>query len=502
MEQNVIDVDAAQVLDNPELGTLPESKPSESGRALAKFDPIKARLEALKIAVATTVYDITTAAGMDTACKLRRECVSTRTSADSTYKTLNAPLLVAQRGMRDLVKEIADVVTPLEAKLDAAIKAQEAIKEAERQRKVAAEEARVKALRDKIAAIAALPTSVVLLDAKGISAADHALAELAVDEANFSEFAEEVVGLVAYIRGQLGIMFNAALTREAETERVRVESLRLAEEREKQVQHTLLRGKISDIQNAPLKAFGKSPTIMAVMVCGLPVPTAEEFGDLLEEAMEAFDESILQINAMMEARVLALQAEEAAVLRDQAAAAERQREAEAATARQAAADAQHDARSKELKRQQDAFDAEKLEAKRAQDAKDAALAAERQELQAKFDALQGKAEPVVVAPLFIAVEPRTAAEQEAIQTALTDELLADLVAQSNAPAEVFVLTSASEPVPQHAFLPPRPTDVELVIALSERFEAMDVEVIHWLRSFDADAAFTALGYTTFEEIPS
>jgi hypothetical protein len=446
-----------------EQGEILSEIASSSSTQVAEFDPIEAGLLALRTQIAETVYDITTTAGDRTARELRRQCITLRTTADDVYEKLNRPMLEKQALIRGLKKRFQDGILLLEKPIDLAIKAQEAAKEIERLRKAALEEARIKALREKIQAIAALPASAVRLDAAGIAALDHTLSELVVDEASFEEFAEEVADLKAYIRSQLGELFTLALGREAETERVRVETLRLAEERRQQAQVAILQGKIAAIKAHPLQAFNQSEAAIVALTQSLPVPAPGEFGELYTEALAAFNAATQQLGVILEARVLADQLAAAAVRKEQEIEDQRRRDAEAAIERQRIADEQHAAAGRELRRQQEIFEAERLEARRVQAEKDAALAVERQALQAQLKALQPKPVPVVVEALPV----------------------------TPAPAPVKV----AAPVARAS----RPSDAAIVTVLAETFDVHNETVIDWLRGFDADAVQQALNY---EEIPA
>ena len=68
--------------------------------AIARFDPLRAGLAALKEKFTDYVPDLSTKAGEDVARAHRKELVTIRTSATKIYEQLNAPLLDAQRQAR------------------------------------------------------------------------------------------------------------------------------------------------------------------------------------------------------------------------------------------------------------------------------------------------------------------------------------------------------------------------------------------------------------------
>jgi len=284
---------------------------TSTSTAVAEFDPISAGLAQLKVDIAGTTYDIATTKGLDTARRLRALCVKLRTSAGEVYDTLNRPMLDKQTLIRKLKNQFITGVEELEEPIDAAIKAQEKIKEQERQARVAAEEVRVKALRDKIAVIASLPVKAVLRDAKGISALMDALLAVDINEVSFAEFASEAAELKTLVHKQLAEIFVVTMDREAETERVRLATLELEYERAK----------------------------------------------MAKEAAEREAAAALQRQADEQAARLA---REQAELQARAA---RQKEDDERAERQRQADAYHAAAALVLKNQQDAFEAERQIAK-------------------------------------------------------------------------------------------------------------------------------------------
>jgi hypothetical protein len=347
----IIDVTATQVADNPSIPLAKAVEMVNMERQVAVFDPVKAALAELSAIIEGTVYDINTASGEATAKDLRSKFVKLRTRTADLYAEYNAPLLEAGRRMRAVTAEIVAGIKPHETKLDTEIKAREKVREDERLRKVAIEEARIKALREKINAIAALPAQAVLLNAAGISAECERLTHLILDESSFAEFAEEAEGLRQYILAQLENLFKAAELREAETEHNRIESLRLDAERQR----------------------------------------------MQDEAAAA----------IAEAKKITDAAAESARLLLESAAAERQRQEAENAERQHQADLAHSKQVADLKRQQDAFEEERRIA-RAEDAERAAtLAAQRKVIEDQFAKMNPA--PVVVAdPVVVDEKPAPA----------------------------------------------------------------------------------------------
>lgn len=113
-------------------------------------------------------FDVTTTAGDKAARAARQRCVSLRTGADSVYEDWNKPMLAKQRDMRARVVAIKDAVLEVERPIDAQIKAQEAVKAAEKAERDRIEAQRVAEAQAKIDAINAYPVRAATADAAGI----------------------------------------------------------------------------------------------------------------------------------------------------------------------------------------------------------------------------------------------------------------------------------------------------------------------------------------------
>lgn len=374
-----------------ELGTVLSEVATPKNTAIAKFDPIAAGLAQLKIDIADTKYDIATTKGLDTAKRLRAVCVKLRTNAGEVYDLLNRPMLDQQTLIRGLKAQFVDGVKLLEDPLDLAIKAQEKIKEQERQARVAAEELRVKALRDKIAVIASLPTKAVLRDAKGIAALDQALAAMDVDEVSFAEFVAEADALKTLVRAQLGELFVAATNREAETERVRLVTLELEAARAQLAQEALAREAAATLQRE-------------------------------------VDEQTARIA--------------------------RKKEDDERAERQRQADETHANSVRALKTQQDAFEAERVEAKRLQAERDAEAAAALRKLQAQVAALQPMAPKPVVAPTpamtnAAVLSSASAAIEALIGVPAAAQVATEMAVDNARPCDALIVATLSDAFDAH-----------------------------------------------------
>jgi predicted component of type VI protein secretion system len=96
---------------------------------------------------------------------------------------LNAPLLEVQRKWRDINASIPAAVKAHEDRLDADIKSVEAVREAEKQRKIQVERDRINGLRAKITAVASLPAAAAkAMTSSDITHIQTNLANNALDE--------------------------------------------------------------------------------------------------------------------------------------------------------------------------------------------------------------------------------------------------------------------------------------------------------------------------------
>jgi len=152
----------------PEASTEPQDIAEiRDGAAVVKLNRTEAGLAQLKTDLAGKVYDPTTVKGDREARNDRLRCVSLRTGVEAMRKTLKAPALKFGQLIDSEAKRITAAVEALEAPIDAAIKADEARREEERQAKARAEAARLAGLRD--AAAAALGKWIARCQADGIT---------------------------------------------------------------------------------------------------------------------------------------------------------------------------------------------------------------------------------------------------------------------------------------------------------------------------------------------
>ena len=137
----------------PETATEPQDIAEiRDGAAVVKLNRTEAGLLQLRTELAGKVYDLTTVKGDKEARNDRLRCVGLRANVEKLRKSLKAPALEFGRLIDSEAKRITEAVESLEAPIDAAIKADEARREEERQAKARAEAARLAGLRDAVAA--------------------------------------------------------------------------------------------------------------------------------------------------------------------------------------------------------------------------------------------------------------------------------------------------------------------------------------------------------------
>lgn len=199
--------------------------------ALTVFDPIERTLAAVEARHKDVVYDLTTTKGNDAARKARKELVSIRTTADEVYKTWNQPILAAQKKARELRDGFAARVELLEKPLDAAIRADEERRAAEKKARDDAEAARVKAIRDRVADIYAQPAACAGLPSSEIELSIVGVEVLIADKAFYQELQGEAEAAADVVLTKLRAMMSAAKAAEERAEAQRLEAERLEAQR-------------------------------------------------------------------------------------------------------------------------------------------------------------------------------------------------------------------------------------------------------------------------------
>lgn len=195
------------------------------------FNPFRAELEILKAEAETVTYDIATTAGMKTAVEHRAKFRDMRVNAEKARKERKAPILEIGKLLDSRYKEIEAEITPFETRFDNDIKQEESRKEAERQAKIAAERARIDAIKSLIAIIRDLPLQAVGKSSAEISAMIGNLVNEPIDD-RYQEFLDEAKAVRLDVLDKLAKAETAQRGIEIAADTQRQEAARLAEERE------------------------------------------------------------------------------------------------------------------------------------------------------------------------------------------------------------------------------------------------------------------------------
>lgn len=189
---------------------------------IAEYSPTAAGLAELALRLKDRAYDLTTTKGDKEARADRLECVRLRSSLEAMRKELKAPALERSRLIDDEAKRINAAILALEEPIDEQIKAHEAAREAERQRKAEAEQRRVDGLRDRISQIAAVAQRAAGKPAAEIQAKLQLIVAIPIGD-DFAEFKEQATRVHAETLESLRQMHEAAVAQEAEAARIAAE---------------------------------------------------------------------------------------------------------------------------------------------------------------------------------------------------------------------------------------------------------------------------------------
>lgn len=340
-EETIIDVESQVVPEGQEKPgatavLIEEAKATPivvTNTAIARFDPVQKILDDLAKEIADTKFDINTTAGKKTARELRQKCISVRTGAKKLYEELNAPVLEVQRKWREKVKAIETAVTPLEDPLDKVIKASEAEREAEKQRKIQEEQDRIAALREKISAISKIPAAAVKMTIEQLQQQLLDLQSIVISDDTFGEFLDEAEVLRNETVTQVNDLLQSKQRDEAERARIAKESAELELQRRADALAAGLQAKIMAINSTPLQGMGKNAAELTAILAGLQAPDSLVFGEMLPLANAAYDSATTMLGNMIATaraaeKTAADQAERQRHLDEQEAEAARQREAD------------------------------------------------------------------------------------------------------------------------------------------------------------------------------
>jgi hypothetical protein len=215
-----------EVIDAPDKAATTE---------IVEYTQTAAELGKLRQRYANVVWDCSTTKGDKDARSVRMELVKLRTSLDKMRLQLNADDQARITRRNTEAKRITGEIAELEEPVDAAIKAEEARREAEKQAKIAAEERRVSAIQARIAELRHIPPAAMTAASSILECNIEALVAAEVD-ATFAEFEPQAQAAKDETLAQLRRMHAAAIEREAEAERIKAERAELERLRAEQVE--------------------------------------------------------------------------------------------------------------------------------------------------------------------------------------------------------------------------------------------------------------------------
>lgn len=198
--------------------------------AVAKFDRVAAGLAELTTRYSAVLFDVATTKGMKEATAARAAIRGPRVDVEKVRKECKAPILALGRDIDARAAAITAKLLALEEPIDAQIKAEEARKEEEKQRKIAAEIMRTRELNRRIQAMRDLVPACVGQSAAGILEQIRTLVATPID-ASFQEFEEQAGQVNLQVLAKLRDLHAAQVAHEAEQERMRLEREELERQR-------------------------------------------------------------------------------------------------------------------------------------------------------------------------------------------------------------------------------------------------------------------------------
>ena len=207
--------------------------------AIAEYNQTAVGLAALRARYASVVWDCSTTKGDKDARAVRKELVTLRTSLEAMRKAIKAPALERARLIDAEAKTITEQIKALEDPVDEAIAAEEARKETLRLQRLADEEARIRALQERISDIANVAIRAVGLSSAEIARKTELVTRMVIpaDENapdGFQELTAHAINTKAEALLRLADLNAAALEREAAAELARKNAEELAALREAQ----------------------------------------------------------------------------------------------------------------------------------------------------------------------------------------------------------------------------------------------------------------------------
>lgn len=221
---------------------------------IAEYSQTEAALAILREKYATTVYDVTTTKGMQSAREGRAEIRTYRTSLEAKRKELKAPLLERGRLLDSEAKRITAELLRLEEPIDTAIKAEEQRRAAEKAAAEEAERQRLAEIQGHINAIRDAAVRFASASSEDIDAYMLEMANLEITIEDYAELTGEALQAKQQTLDKLAELHTAALAREAEQERIKAEREELERLRAEQAE----RERIAAAERAEAEAKTKA----------------------------------------------------------------------------------------------------------------------------------------------------------------------------------------------------------------------------------------------------
>lgn len=203
---------------------LPAEPASDPGTTIAEYTVTAQALAVLRHRMEGVVYDVSTTKGLEAARKDRAEIRGYRVALENKRVEIKAPALKRAREIDSEATRIRLELEKLEAIPDAAIKAEEARKERERQEKIAAEAARVNAIQDDIEKdLRCVPLAMVGHSPADLATAIRDVEAIEITPQRFAEFVSLALSVKTSTLDKLREMHTRYVAHESEQERLRLE---------------------------------------------------------------------------------------------------------------------------------------------------------------------------------------------------------------------------------------------------------------------------------------
>lgn len=265
---------------------------------IAEYSATEKGLALLRDKLKDAKYDVTTTAGMDLACKDRRECVTLRTSLEAKRKEIKAPALARCQQIDSEAKRIEAEIVALEGPINEQIKAEENRKAEIKRQKEEAEALRVTTIKERIAVITGLHLKLVNVP-NSLSMREiiqTVREQVTATEAEFQEWQPMAQMAIDETLRQMEIIV-------ADKEAAEIEEIRKANEYQRQQFELKVQGMIQEIRGWAYSCFGHDSAQLAEDHAKYAAVrfTAEECGcHLLAVENEAVC-ALIDIEAMIDA---------------------------------------------------------------------------------------------------------------------------------------------------------------------------------------------------------